>query len=91
MKNIIRTLLIALALATISWTSVSAQSANRTMVGVPVVPQQSKTAIVEIKEVRECRLHCGALAATPNMKAVAPLPVQQARAEACAHKMIRNR
>ena len=61
------------------------------MVGVPVVPQQSGTLIVETADVRKCRLHCGALAATPNMKTVAPLPVQQARAETCAHKMIRNR
>ena len=90
MKNIIRTML-ALSFVTISLTSVSAQSGNRTTVGVPFVPQQSKTAIVETADVRKCRLHCGSMAATANTKAVAPLAVQQAQAEACAHKMIRNR
>jgi hypothetical protein len=90
MTNINRTML-ALALATVSLTPVFAQSANRTVVGVPAQPQQSKTAIVEAADVRKCRLHCGSLAATPNMKRVPTASEQQMRADACASKMIRNR
>ena len=90
MTNINRTLL-ALALATISLTSVLAQSANRTVVGVPVQPPPSKTVIVETADVRNCRLHCGSLAATPNMKRVPTASEQQMRADACGSKMIRNR
>ena len=90
MTSINRTVL-TLALATISLTSVFAQSANRTSVGVPTTPQRSKIAIVETAEVRKCRLHCGSLAATPNQKRVPNAVEQQMRGDACAKKMIRNR
>ena len=90
MTNINRTML-TLALATISLTSVFAQSANRTTVGVPTTPQRSKAAIVETAEVRNCRLHCGSLAATPNQKSIPSATAQQMRADACAKKMIGNR
>ena len=89
MTNINR-ILSALALATISLTPVFAQSANRTIVGVPVQPKPNVT-IVETAEVRDCRLHCGSLAATPNMKRVPTAAEQQMRADSCAKKMIRNR
>jgi len=91
MTNINRTML-AVALALISVTSVFGQSANRTMVGVPAAPQQSKITIVETAEARRCRLHCGSLAATPiRMKSVASASEQQMRADACGKKMIRTR
>ena len=88
MTNINRTLS-ALALATISLSPVFAQSANRTIVGVPVQPKPNVT-IVESAEVRNCRLHCGSLAAT-NLKAVPTAAQQQMRADDCRSKMIRNR
>lgn len=90
MTNINRTLS-ALVLATLSLTPAFAQSANRTMVGVPYQPQQSKVTIVESTDVRRCRLHCGALAATPNQKRLPSASEQQMRADACGKKMIRNR
>jgi hypothetical protein len=88
MTNIKRTVL-AMALAAVSATPVFAQ--HRTIIGVPVIPQPSKIAIVETTEIRDCRLHCGSLAATPNMKRVPTAVEQQMRADSCAKKMIRNR
>ena len=90
MTNINRTML-TLALATISLTPIFAQSANRTIIGVPTTTQRSTIAIVETAEVRNCRLHCGSLAATPNQKSIPNAVQQQMRADACAKKMIRNR
>ena len=90
MTNINRTTL-TLALATVSLTTVFAQSANRTMVGVPTTTQRSKIAIVETVEVRNCRLHCGSLAATPNQKRLPSAAEQQMRSDNCAKKMIGNR
>ena len=86
---------LAFIFTALSVTPLLAQSANRTIVGVPPATPSIQTATTpqapEPPDVQRCRLHCGAIAGTPNMKAVATLPVQQAQAQACERKMIVNR
>jgi len=88
MTKTTRTML-AMALATVSVTPIFAQ--HRTLIGIPVIPQGPKIAVVETAELKNCRLHCGSLAATPNMKRLPTASEQRMRADACADKMIRNR
>jgi hypothetical protein len=69
----------------------AAQSANRTTSGAPP-PTGAVVDIVESKEVRACRHHCGSLAAAAPHVVMQHQSVaeRQARGRACGRKMITN-
>jgi hypothetical protein len=70
---------------------VLAQSgANRTG-PIPVPSPASRVPIVESADMRECRLHRGSLAATPNNKTLPNAAISQLRREACEKKMLHKR
>lgn len=88
--TIINRATMAFAFTVLSIASVSAQRPS--IPPVPVTPQSTRTqAVLESAEVKRCRLHCGALAATPNWKTLPSASVTQMRDEACGREMIRNR
>jgi len=61
--------------------------ANRTGPGIPA-PQPTNTIIVETRHQRDCRLHCGSLAATPNWKTLPTAAETQMRTKKCQRQMI---
>lgn len=84
--------LLAFVVATAIVGPVFAQSgANRTASGVPVTQPAKSVTIVETRDHRDCRLHCGSLAATPNVKSLPTAAETQMRSEACQRKMLQAR
>jgi hypothetical protein len=89
MTSITRTVL-ALAF-TAAWAVPAApQSANRTGAGTPKPAANDVAVITEDPAVRNCRLHCGALAATAPHSVFPHQTVadRDARGTACSRKMI---
>jgi hypothetical protein len=89
MRTLNRTLL-AFAFSAVVAPAFAQSGANRTS-GVPTPQPTRNVTIVETRDVRDCRVHCGSLAATPNGKTLPTATQTQMRTETCERKMLRGR
>ena len=82
-----RALLVPALTVTLAFPVFAQSGANRAGTGIPA-PKPSHYSIVETKAVKDCRLHCGAMAGTPNGKNLPTAAETAARADKCQRKML---